>query len=109
MYEDLEFYKVQLKHRPNPRFPDDYFTITIHVRIEPNAFMHDYYYHHMITQRNLSRDALKYFKRNKNKWRVASTHRARYMILDVKRVHRSAVPDESLVIEILNGKIALDW
>jgi hypothetical protein len=57
MYEDLEFYKVQLKHRPNPRFPADYFTITIHVRIEPNAFMHDYYYHHMITQRNLSRDA----------------------------------------------------
>jgi hypothetical protein len=109
MYEDVEFYKIQLKHRPDPRYPSDYFTATFTVRIDNNAFMFDYYYHHMVTQRALSKDALKYFKRNKNKWRVDSTHRARYMILDIKRVARSSISDESEVIQILNGKIPLDW
>jgi hypothetical protein len=111
MYEDVEFYKIQLKHRPNPGFPSDYFTATFTVRIDDknNGFMYDYYYHHMITQKALSKDALKYFKHNKNKWRVDSTHRARYMIIDIKRVDRSSISDDSEVIQILNGKIPVDW
>jgi hypothetical protein len=109
MYEDVEFYKIRIEHRPNPRFAHDYMTATFTVRIQDNPFRYDYYYHHMITQRALSKDALKYFKRNKYKWRVDSTHNARYKILDIKRVPRSSISDESEVIQILNGKIPLDW